>query len=63
MCCGSVFTKITCAVTEICYVLLAFIFPDLVWWHKIKQIFHAFFSLMSKLFTLSNKYSTPLRVV
>ena len=41
---------------EICCVLLAFIFPDLVWcwWHIIKQIFHALFCLISKLFTLGN---------
>ena len=42
--------------TEIFCILLAFIFPDLVWcwWHIIKQIFHAFFCLVSKLFTLGN---------
>ena len=38
------------------FALSAFIFPDLVWfcWHIIKQISHAFFPLMSKLFTLGN---------
>ena len=43
-------------VTEIFFVLLAFIFADLVWcwWYIIKQIFHAFFCLISKLFTLGN---------
>ena len=42
--------------TEICCVLLAFIFADLVWrwWHTIKQIFHAFLCLISTLFTLDN---------
>ena len=46
--------KTTCVLTEICCVLLVFIFPDLVWcwWHIIKQIFHAFFCLTSILFTL-----------
>ena len=40
-----IFSKKTCVLTEICYILLAFIFPDLVWcwWHIMKQIFHAFF--------------------
>ena len=54
ICRSSVFTKKTCVLTEICCVLLVFIFPDLVWcwWHIIKQIFHAFFCLISKLFTL-----------
>ena len=35
-------------------VLLAFIFPDLDWccWHITNQIFHAFFCLILKLFTL-----------
>ena len=44
MCCSSAFTKKTSVLTEMCFVLLAFIFPDLVWcyWHIIKQIFHAF---------------------
>ena len=48
--------KATCAVTEICCVLLAFIFRDLVWylWHVIKQIFHAFLYLISKFFNLGN---------
>ena len=48
--------KKTCVLTEICCLLLAFIFPDLVWcwWHIIKQIFHAFFCLISKLFTFGN---------
>ena len=36
--------------------MLAFIFPNLVWcwWHIIKQIFHDFSCLISKLFTLGN---------
>ena len=36
--------------------MLAFIFPNLVWcwWHVIKQIFHDFSCLISKLFTLGN---------
>ena len=56
ICCSSVFTKKTCVVTEICCVLSALTFPDLVWcwWHMIKQIFHAFYSLILKLFALSN---------
>ena len=42
--------------TKICCVLLAFTFSDLVWycWHITKQIFHAFFCLISKLSTLGN---------
>ena len=42
--------------TEICYALLDFIFPELVWcwWHIIKQIFHTFFCLILKLLTLGN---------
>ena len=56
ICRSSVFTKKTCVFIEICCVLLVFIFADLVWrWcHIIKQIFHAFFCLISKLFTLGN---------
>ena len=48
--------KLKLVLTEICLVLLALIFTDLVWcwWHIIKQIFKAFFCLLSKLFTLSN---------
>ena len=48
--------KKTCVLMEICCVLLAFIILDLVWcwWHIIKQIFQAFFCLLSKLFTLGN---------
>ena len=55
-CCSSVFTKKTCVLSQICCALLAFIFPDLIWcwWHIIKQVFHAYFCLMSKLFTLGN---------
>ena len=51
-----VFTKKTCVVTKIYCVLLAFILPDLVWcwWHIIKQIFHSFFCLISKLLTFGN---------
>ena len=50
-CCSSVFTKKkTCVLTEICCVLLAFTSQYLGWcgWHLIKQIFHAFFCLISK---------------
>ena len=56
ICCSSGFTEKYCVVTKIWCVLLAFIFPDRVWcwWHIIKQIFHAFFCLISKLFTLGN---------
>ena len=41
--------------TEICCVLLAFIFTDLVlyWWHKAKQMLRLF-CLKAKLFTLSD---------
>ena len=54
--CSSVFTKKTCVLTRMCSVLLVFIFPHLVWcWcHIIKQIFHVFFCLISKLSTLGN---------
>ena len=54
ICCSSVFTKIILCLSEICCVLSVFIFPDLswCWWRIIKQIFYAFFSLISKLFTL-----------
>ena len=49
------FYEKTCVLTEVCCVLLAFIYPDLVWccWHIVKQMFPAFF-LISKLLTLSN---------
>ena len=55
-CCSVFYKKNLCVLTENCCVLLVLIFPDLVWcWcHIIKQIFHAFFCLISKLFTLSN---------
>ena len=48
--------KETRVLNETCCLLLAFIFPDLVWcwWHIIKQIFHVFCCLISKLFTLGN---------
>ena len=51
----SVYEK-TYFLTKICCVFLAFNFPDLVWcwWHKLKQIFHTFFSLILKLFNLGN---------
>ena len=54
--CSSDFTKKTCVLTDICCVLLVFIFPNLVWcWcNIIKQIFHAFFYLISKLYTIDN---------
>ena len=50
-----VFTKKK-VVTEICWVLLAFVFSDRAWywWHILKQIFHTFFCLVTKLFTLGN---------
>ena len=56
ICRSSVFTKRTCVLTKTCCVLLVFIFPGLClcWCHIIKQIFHAFFRLISKLFTLGN---------
>ena len=45
ICSSSRFTKTYCVVIEICCVLLAFTFPDLVWcwWCVKKQIFHALF--------------------
>ena len=44
-------------------VFLAFNFPDLVWcwWHIIKQVFHDFFCLISKLFTLSIIFNSASR--
>ena len=48
--------KKTCVLTKICCVLLAFIFPDLVWrwWHIINKYSMPFFGLISKLFTPDN---------
>ena len=55
ICRSSVFTKKTCALTEICCALLVFIFQILLGVGGIiKQIFHAFFCLILKLYSLSN---------
>ena len=59
ICCSSIFTKKACVLTEICCVLLVFIFPDLVWsrWHNYSQMFTnipCHFCLILKLFTLGN---------
>ena len=53
ICRSSVFRKKTCDLTKICCVFLVFVLADLVWcWcHIMKQIFHALFCLISKIFT------------
>ena len=59
MCRSSLFTKKTCALTEICCVSLVVIFPNLIWYwrHIIKQMFHAFlFNIQLRFASLNINY-------